>query len=123
MNILNDLNTFKTPESNLNITKLNNNELKSSNKTEYKEDTFDFLAKKVINKKDINDMVTVPRCIFKGYFSFTAGTVINTIASTLKNPKINKPLNIIGNLLTIYGTFNFVKPYLIKENKLTKNEK
>ena len=68
-------------------------------------------------------MVTVPRTIFKGYLCFTAGTMVNTIASFIKNDKLSSPLKIIGCLASIYGTYNFVKPFLIREENLTKTEK
>ena len=88
-----------------------------------KQDIIDFLSEKVINKNDINDTVTMPRTIFKGYLCFTTGTLMNGIAQMLKNTKIKTGLMIAGSLASIYGTFNFVKPYLFKENNLTKKEK
>lgn len=89
----------------------------------FKPDVIDILSEKVVNKNDLNDMVTTPRAIFKGYLFFTAGTAINTIASFIKNKKVANPLTILGCLSSIFGTYNFVKPYLIKDCKLTKNEK
>ena len=86
-------------------------------------DIIDILSKKVVNQKDITDTVTMPRTIFKGYLCFTAGTMSNAIGAIIKNEKIKKPFNIIGYILSIYGTYNFVKPYLIKNEKLTKEEK
>ena len=97
----------------------NVNDVKIS-ETEYKPDVFEILSKKVINKKDLNDMVTLPRNIFKGYLCFTVGTAVNAIASLVNNEKARKILTIFGSLASIYGTFNFVKPYLIKNNELTK---
>ena len=91
--------------------------------TDYKPDIFEVLSKKVVNKKDLNDMVTIPRNIFKGYLCFTVGTAVNAIASLLKNDKARKVMTIVGSLASIYGTFNFVKPYLIRNNELTKTEK
>ncbi len=88
-----------------------------------KQDIIDFLSEKVINKNDINDTVTMPRTIFKGYLCFTTGTLMNGIAQMLKNTKIKTGLMIAGSIASIYGTFNFVKPYLFKENNLTKKEK
>ena len=72
---------------------------------------------------DLNDLVSVPRTIFKGYLCFTAGTALNSIAALIKQNKFSKGLNIAGLLMSIYGTFNFVKPFLIKEKDLTKSEK
>lgn len=84
---------------------------------EYKPDILDIFSEKVVNKRDITDTVTVPRAIFKGYLCFTAGTTINAIAGMMKKSGFSKYLGIAGSLVAIYGTFNFVKPFLIKENK------
>lgn len=82
---------------------------------EDKFDIVDFISKKAINPKDVNDTVTMPRAIFKGYLCFTAGTAINAIGGMLKNDKAKKFLAIVGSLISILGTFNFVKPFLHKE--------
>ena len=82
---------------------------------ESKPDIIDFISKKAINPKDVNDTVTMPRAIFKGYLCFTAGTAINAIAGMLKNANAKKVLGIAGSLISILGTFNFVKPFLHKE--------
>ena len=80
----------------------------------YQKDVFDKISEKVINKRDINDTVTMPRTIFKGYMCFTAGTAINAISGMLKHDKVKKALGIAGSLISIYGTYNFVKPFLIR---------
>ena len=90
---------------------------------EYKADILDILSEKVVNKNDLNDMVTTPRAIFKGYLCFTAGTTINAIASLLKDNKFTKGLKKAASVISIYGTYNFVKPYLIRNKDLTKTEK
>lgn len=70
------------------------------------------------NSADLNDTVSVPRTIFKGYFSFMVGTTFMSIASFMKKDGImNKSLNVIGLLTALFGTYNFVKPYLIKNDK------
>lgn len=89
----------------------------------YKPDILDRFSDKVVNKRDITDTVTMPRAIFKGYLCFTAGTAINAIAGMLKKNTFTKGMSIAGSLISIYGTFNFVKPFLFKENSLTKTEK
>ena len=111
--------------SNITIGHINNfpKTKESSRKEEYKPDILDILSEKVVNKKDLNDMVTTPRAIFKGYLCFTAGTAINAITSLLNDNKFSKGLKIAGSLISIYGTYNFVKPYLIRNKNLTKTEK
>ena len=86
---------------------------------ENKPDIIDFISKKAINPKDVNDTVTMPRAIFKGYMCFTAGTAINAIGGMLKNDVAKKALAIAGTLISIVGTFNFVKPFLHKEEPKT----
>ena len=84
---------------------------------ESKPDVIDFISKKAINPKDVNDTVTMPRAIFKGYLCFTVGTAINAIGGMLKNANAKKALGIAGTLISIVGTFNFVKPFLHKDSE------
>lgn len=88
-----------------------------------KPDILDIFSKKVINPKDVNDMVTAPRAIFKGYLYFTTGTALNAISALIGKGKISKGLTILGSVLSIIGTFNFVKPFLYKNDDLTKSKK
>lgn len=75
------------------------------------------------NSRDVNDTVTVPRCIFKGYLCFMLGTSSSSIASIAKNhlkktgKYLSPILNTLGVGLSAYGTYNFVKPYLFKNSK------
>ena len=117
MNIINNYSEYKLQ------TKQGLEIKKTNPESAYKPDFFDKICEKVVNKRDINDMVTTPRAIFKGYLCFTAGTAINSIAALIKKPNISKYLNIAGSIISIYGTYNFVKPFLIKGKDLTKNEK
>ena len=95
----------------------------SVKKDEYKPDVIDKISEKVVNKRDLNDMVSVPRSIFKGYMFFTFGTAVNAIGGLIKKDKITKGFAIAGSILSIIGTYNFVKPFLIREKELTKPEK
>lgn len=122
MNILANINEL--PKSNLQMSTQSDIKKETPLKKDaYKPDVLDFLSEKVVNKNDLNDMVTTPRAIFKGYLCFTAGTAVNTIASFIKKEKIANPLKILGCIVSLYGTYNFVKPYLIRNDKLTKDEK
>ena len=77
-------------------------------------DTFETDVK---NSADLNDIIQVPRTIFKGYLAFMAGTALTTIAAVAKNkhPKVSDLMNILSTGLIIYGTFSFVRPYIIKD--------
>ena len=89
-----------------------------------KKDVIDIISDKFASKRDVYDTVTMPRAIFKGYLCFTAGTAINAIAGMLKKTNFSKVLGITSSLISIYGTYNFVKPFLVRNNEqLTKNEK
>lgn len=119
MNILKDI-----KNTNISVQQPQNTQIKNQQpKVEYKPDILDIFSEKVVNKNDLNDMVTTPRSIFKGYLCFTVGTSIGAIAGLIKNKKIENGLRILGSLISIYGTYNFVKPYLIRSDILTKNEK
>lgn len=72
----------------------------------------------VQNSADMTDTLIVPRTIFKGYLGIMAGTTLVTIGSLLnKYKKISKPLTITGLLSSLYGTWAFVRPYIIKDAK------
>ena len=119
MNLIDGLQTSNiTPVKNVETPKI-----QQKPQIEYKPDILDIFSEKVVNKKDLTDMVTVPRTIFKGYLCFTVGTAISSISSLCGKGKFSKGLGIAGNLVSIYGTFNFVKPFLIKGKDLTKEEK
>ena len=122
MNVFDNFSNITSNNININRNNIKKTE-QATKKKEYKADVLDILSEKVVNKNDLNDMVTTPRAIFKGYLCFTAGTTINAIASLLKDNKFSKGLKIAGSICTIYGTYNFVKPYLIRNKDLTKTEK
>lgn len=71
------------------------------------------------NSADLNDTVKVPRTIFKGYLSIMTGTSLITLAMVAKNThkKLSNVLNVVANGLMIFGTYSFVKPYLLKTPK------
>lgn len=69
------------------------------------------------NSADLSDTIKVPRTIFKGYLAFMAGTALTTVAAIAqkKYPKVSNTFNIISAGLIIYGTYSFVRPYIIKD--------
>ena len=83
---------------------------------EKKERFLDNFHTKIINSADMDDCVWVPRTIFKGYLGIMTGTIFAALAP-LARPKHNKlafALNIISGILCTYGTFSFIRPYVIK---------
>lgn len=77
----------------------------------------DNFATKVRNSADMNDTIVVPRTIFKGYLGIMSGTTLLTLGSLLNNhPKIGKLLSVLGVLTSMYGTWAFVRPYILKNS-------
>lgn len=88
-----------------------------------KKETFlDKFETNVRNSADLNDTIQVPRTIFKGYMAFTVGTALVTVAMIAKNklPKLSNALNFASAAFVIYGTYSFVRPYLIKSKPQSK---
>ena len=69
------------------------------------------------NSSDMTDTIIVPRTIFKGYLGIMAGTTLATIGSliTSRFPKTGKTLSVSGLLASLYGTYAFVRPFIIKD--------
>lgn len=81
----------------------------------------DFLSQfheKAKNSADMTDTILVPRTIFKGYLGIMTGTTLLTLGSLLNKYKnFSKGLNIAGVLTSMYGTYAFVRPFIIKDCK------
>lgn len=81
----------------------------------------DFLAQfheQTKNSADMTDTIVVPRTIFKGYLGIMAGTTLLSLGNFLKKPAMfSKFLSISGLLTSLYGTYAFVRPYIIKDAK------
>ena len=68
------------------------------------------------NQGDMNDTVVVPRTIFKGYLAFMAGTTFTSLAGLARKQKwLNTSLNIAGIATCLYGTWAFVRPFVVKD--------
>lgn len=68
------------------------------------------------NSADMTDTVVVPRTIFKGYLGFMAGTALTTLGGLFtKHPKIKNTITTAGILTALYGTWAFVRPFVIKD--------
>lgn len=81
----------------------------------------DFLTQfheKTKNSADMTDTIVVPRTIFKGYLGIMAGTTLLSLGSLLKKPAFfSKFLSVSGLLTSLYGTYAFVRPFIIKDAK------
>ncbi len=88
---------------------------------------YDSFVDKFVKKEDLNDTVTVPRNIYKGYMSFMIATSIGTMNSFIKNTNNNKTLggiktavNILASAIGLHGTYQFTKGLIIKQNETKK---
>ena len=77
----------------------------------------DKIHEKTKNSSDMTDTIVVPRTIFKGYLGIMTGTTLATIGSLINSrfPKTGKTLGITGLLASHYGTYAFVRPFIIKD--------
>lgn len=92
---------------------------KINNVINFRERFTDKFQNHVKNSADMNDTVVVPRTIFKGYLAFMAGTTLTSLGLILKNSKwLNKTLNVTGILACLYGTWAFVRPFVLKDRKI-----
>ena len=72
------------------------------------------------NKSDMTDAIVVPRTIFKGYLGIMAGTTLITLGGLVNRanyPKLFKGTMATGLLTSLYGTWAFVRPFIIKDAK------
>ncbi len=71
----------------------------------------------VKNSADMTDTIVVPRTIFKGYLGIMTGTTLLTIGGLLtqKMKKTALFLSAAGLLTSLYGTYAFVRPFIIKD--------
>lgn len=76
---------------------------------------------KLKNSADMSDCITVPRTIFKGYLGIMVGTTALTMGSFIKNPVAKKVLSLGGLATSLYGTWSFVRPYILKGSVPTVN--
>lgn len=70
------------------------------------------------NSADLTDTILVPRTIFKGYLGIMTGTTLVTLGGLInrvKHPKLFKGTMGAGLLASLYGTYAFVRPFIIKD--------
>lgn len=101
------------------INKITYNQTTFQGSHEYKKPNFlEKFYDNTKNSADMTDAILVPRTIFKGYLGIMSGTTLITLGSVLnKYSKLSKSLTITGLLASLYGTWAFVRPYIIKDAK------
>ena len=93
------------------------NQLPSKGISAKKDNFLEKFHTSVKNSADMTDTIVVPRTIFKGYLGIMTGTTLLSISGlfTKKLPKISKTLSFAGLLTSMYGTYAFVRPFIIKD--------
>ena len=100
-----------------------NLEQQNTQKQPQKPDLLKYFETKVKNTCDMNDTIQVPRTIFKGYLSFMVGTALAAINGLIKvgedgaNKKLKTGLAVASTLISLFGTWSFVRPYVIKDSQ------
>lgn len=90
------------------------------NKQNKKNGFLDNLHSHVKNSADMTDTILVSRTIFKGYLGIMTGTTLVTLGGLVnkeKHPKLFKGTMATGLLTSLYGTWAFVRPFIIKDTK------
>ena len=70
------------------------------------------------NSADMNDTIVVPRTIFKGYLGIMLGTTLVTLGGLINkstHPKAFKSTMATGLISSLYGTWAFVRPFIVKD--------
>ena len=92
--------------------------VKTNNPPNRQKSFLDKFQTEVKNSADMTDTIVVPRTIFKGYLGIMIGTALTTIGAFVQKPKaLSTPLKTAGIILSTYGTWAFVRPYIIKDAK------
>lgn len=90
----------------------------NGNQNTKKEKFLDKLHTYTKNSADMNDTIVVARTIFKGYLGIMTGTTLVTLGGLVnktKHPKLFKGIMATGLLTSLYGTYAFVRPFIIKD--------
>lgn len=80
----------------------------------------DTIHERTKNSADMTDTIVVPRTIFKGYLGIMSGTTLVTLGGLVnraKHPKLFKGTMAAGLLTSLYGTWAFVRPFILKDSK------
>ncbi len=83
-----------------------------------RESWLDRIHEKTKNSADMTDTIVVPRTIFKGYLGIMTGTTLVTLGGLVnrkKQPKLFKGTMAAGLLTSLYGTWAFARPFIIKD--------
>lgn len=106
----------KIRENQMRITGIATNQYFSGSTNNKKETFLEKFHSRTKNSADMTDTIVVPRTIFKGYLGIMSGTTLVTLGGLFnKHPKVNKSLMTAGLLTSLYGTWAFVRPFIVKD--------
>jgi len=93
-----------------------------TDKSNKKNDVLKKFETGIKNSADLTDTIQVPRTIFKGYIAFMVSTTIVTLASFAKDKTkfVPKAANFSAALIALWGSYSFVRPYLLRNSGQTK---
>lgn len=97
-----------------------------ANKQQQNKSWLDKIHENTRNSSDMTDTIVVPRTIFKGYLGIMTGTTLVTLVGLVnkgKHPKLFKCTMAAGLLTSLYGTWAFVRPFILKDAKGVAKEK
>ncbi len=97
-----------------------------ANTTPQNKSWLDKIHENTHNSSDMTDTIVVPRTIFKGYLGIMTGTTLVTLGGLInktKYPKLFKGTMAAGLLTSLYGTWAFVRPFILKDAKGVAKEK
>ena len=84
----------------------------------------DEIHERTKNSSDMTDTIVVPRTIFKGYLGIMTGTTLVTLGGLItKHAKTKAALMTAGLLTSLYGTWAFVRPFILKDAPGVKHTK
>lgn len=99
----------------------------NANKTQLKKREFiDVFSDSVKNPRDVNDMVAVPRGIFKAYLLIMTGSALLALSNLVPNKKpagkfAKTSMIVLGWVLNTLSAIYFAKPFAFKGNSPTIN--
>lgn len=98
----------------------------TANKQQQNKSWLDKIHENTRNSSDMTDTIVVPRTIFKGYLGIMTGTTLVTLGGLInktKYTKLFKGTMAAGLLTSLYGTWAFVRPFILKDAKGVAKEK
>lgn len=118
--IFSTVNIYRLGKIFMKIAKISYGQNFCGNENNNRKSFLDNLQTHVKNSADMTDTIVVSRTIFKGYLGIMTGTTLVTLAGLInkaKHPKVFKGVMGAGLITSLYGTWAFVRPFVLKDAK------